>query len=60
MRKFTVTLTLFIEAVSSFEAINEFEGMVRNKIPRLEKYEVVELFDQPKADPPIIINDNEL
>ena len=59
MRKYQVSITVFIEAINGFEAINKFESLVSSKIIRLEKYNVVEVFDEPKVDLPII-SENEL
>ncbi len=60
MRKFTVSLTIQLEAINSFEAVNEFEKLIIAKLISLEKYKVVELVDEPKVDPLPIIIENEI
>jgi hypothetical protein len=57
MRKYEITLSLFIEAVNSFEAVNEFEKMIIGKIITLEKYKIMEILDNQKVGE--TENDNE-
>ncbi len=62
MRKYNVQLSLQVEAVNSFEAVNEFENFMKSKVVNLEKYQVTEITDEViiKVEPLPIINENEI